>query len=195
MRAGLFLLLLPALSVLGCADDTRTNTGDSQLHLLDLDGNRASLWQPGASATVALFVRSDCPISNRYALKVRQLYQRFYPRGVEFFLIYVHPNEATEEIRAHLEEFRFPCLALRDPFHTLVSATGARVTPEAAVFDGNRRMTYLGRIDDLYLEFGRSRSEATTDELAEALAATLAGQDVDDPYTTAVGCYIADLRK
>ena len=62
------------------------------------------------------------------------------------------------------------------------------------MFDGNRRMTYRGRIDDLYVDFGKSRPEATTHELADALSATLAGEDVVEPVTEAVGCYIGDLR-
>lgn len=163
--------------------------------LVDLDGRTRGLWQAGQDGpTVAIFARSDCPISNRYAPEVRRLYEVFHPRGVEFVLIFVDPRETSEAIRTHLKEYEYPCEALLDPEHQLVAATGATVTPEAVVFDGARRRVYRGRIDDLFVDFGKSRSEASTHDLEAAIAATLDGRPVTVPETKAVGCIIADLK-
>jgi hypothetical protein len=182
-----------AVGMLGCAENPAKPS--TKLQLLDLDGRPHDLWSAGANrVTVAVFTRTDCPISNRYAPDVCQLYETFHPRGVEFYLIYVDPREEADAIRAHLAEYEYPCPGLRDPKHTLVAATGVKVTPEAVVFDREHKQVYRGRIDDLFVDFGKSRSEASTHELEDALEATLAGKPVAEPVTQAVGCYIDDLN-
>ena len=164
--------------------------------LLDLDGRPFDLWHGNdeSKATVIVFTRSDCPISNRYAPTVQELYDKYQPRGLRFFLIYVDPQEDAELIRKHLKEFGYPCQALRDPAHSLVAVTGATVTPEAVLFNAQHEQVYRGRIDDWYSTFGQSRDEAMTHELADAIEATLANTPVDKPVTQAVGCAIGDLR-
>ena len=68
------------------------------------------------------------------------------------------------------------------------------MTPEAVVFDADRKIAYRGRIDDLNADLGNARSAATKHDLADAIEATLAGQPVAEPVTKAVGCYIEDLK-
>lgn len=182
-----------ALVLIGCAKNV--DRPPLTLQLLDLDDQPRELWQPDREGlTVVIFTRTDCPISNRYAPDVRELYERFHPRGVEFYLVYVDPRETPDAIRAHLTEYEYPCPALRDPEHALVAATGVTVTPEAVVFDTDQRITYRGRIDDLNAELGTARSAASQHDLADAIEATLAGKPVAEPVTKAVGCYIEDLK-
>jgi Redoxin len=169
----------------------------SSTALLAIDGRPFDLWQNegnDAASTVVVFTRTDCPISNRYAPTVKKLHEAFQPRGVRFYLVYVDPKEGPDEIRRHLKEFDYPCPGLRDPSHSFIASTGATVTPEAVVFDAAREVVYRGRIDDLYAGYGEARDEATTHELADAIAATLAGQPVAQSVTEAVGCPISDLQ-
>jgi hypothetical protein len=164
------------------------------LMLVDLDGNEIDVWGDGAAkATVAVFLRSDCPISNRYAPELRRLHDEFAPQGVRFLMVYVDPRETVEEIRSHREEYDDPGEAVRDPTHALVKLTGASVTPEAVVFDQQLQRIYRGRIDDQFVELGKSRATATRHDLEEAIRATLAGETVAEAETDAVGCYIEDL--
>ena len=114
--------------------------------------------------------------------------------GSNSCLIYVDPRETPEAIRTHLKEYEYPCEAFLDPEHQLVAATRATVTPEAVVFDAQRKRVYRGRIDDLFVDFGKSRSEASTHDLEDAILATLDGRPVAEPETKAVGCIIADLK-
>jgi hypothetical protein len=147
-------------------------------------------------ASVFVFTRTDCPISNRYAPEVERIRSRFASRGVSFWLVYVDPDEGAAAIREHLQEYGYSWGALRDPEHALVAHTGARVTPEAAVFvpePGGARMVYRGRIDDRYVDFGKSRAEASTHDLERKLETILAGEAVSLTTTRAVGCFIADL--
>lgn len=197
LRLGWGFLVAAALLSAGCARENpdRSALDFDSIRLVDIDGQPRGMWPAeGTGVTVVVFTRSDCPISNRYAPDIRRLYEQFHPRGVEFYLVYVDPQETPDAIRSHLKEFEYPCRALRDPDHRLVAATGATVTPEAVVFAADHRIAYRGRIDNLFDDLGSSRSEATTHDLADAIEATLAGKPVAEPATTAVGCIIADLK-
>jgi hypothetical protein len=188
------LVALVLCSVVSCAKNDTASLSLSTIRLLDLDGQPFDLWQNSRSATVILFARTDCPISNRLAPEIRRLYEVYQPRGVDFYLVYVDPLEGSEVIRKHLEEFHYPCPGLRDPTHTLVARCGATVTPEAVVFNQNRDMIYRGRVNDQYVDFGQARTEPTTHDLADAIESTLSGRSVSDPRTKAIGCLIKDLK-
>ena len=198
LRHGVGFLLLACLGGLlpACYGP---NTGNAEasgepVFLLDLSGRRIEpLEQSEAAATVFLFLRTDCPISNRYAPEIRRLHDRFVPSGVEFWMIYPDPDEPLPAIRQHLADFEYPGRAARDPEHALVEKTQATVTPEAAVF-AEGELAYLGRIDNRYVDFGKTRAAATTHDLADALVAILEGRPVPEPRTTAVGCFISDLK-
>lgn len=197
MRSNFFSCFELACALLAAAGIVAlaAGRGRESVELVDLAGKPRGLWQAGQDGPViVIFTRSDCPISNRYGPEVRRLYEKFHPLGVEIYLIYVDPRETADAIRSHLKEYEYPCPALRDPEHQLAITTGATVTPEAVVFDTTRRVVYRGRIDDQIVDFGKSRSAATTHDLEEAIAAALEGRPVTEPVTKAVGCYIADLK-
>jgi hypothetical protein len=163
--------------------------------VLDLAGRVVDpLDQPGMRATVLIFVRTDCPIANRYVPEIRRLRDEFEPRRVAFRLVYLDAAEPVETIRAHLHRYRYDIVALRDPRHVLVELTGARATPEAAVFTPDRRMVYRGRIDDRYVDFNKVRRSPTRHDLQDVLALLVTGARVQPRITDAVGCFIADLR-
>lgn len=163
--------------------------------LFDLDGRPIDpLDTTDVEATVIVFVRTDCPISNRYAPEVRRLRESFARRGIAFWLVFVDPGESAEAIRAHLREYDYGVEALRDSDHLFVELAGARVTPEAAVFGSDRELLYRGRIDDRYSGFGQVRPGATSRDLERALVAILSGEKPSPSTTDAIGCYIADLR-
>jgi peroxiredoxin len=167
----------------------------SALKLVDLDGKPVDLTKSSEGRVhVAVFTRTDCPVSNQFAPEVRGLYEKLHSQGADIFLIYVDPNEKPEAIRKHLQEYEYPCAGLRDPDHTLVAQTGATVTPEAVVFDRDWRITYRGRINNEYAEVGKSRTTSIQHDLQKAIEATLAGQPIAEPLTRAVGCYIGDLK-
>ncbi len=173
----------------GCGSDS------SGLNLVSLSGERVDPLAAGDPASVFLFMRSDCPIANRYAPELRRLHEAFSPRGVRFWLVYVDPQEEADSIQRHAEEYQVPGEILRDSHHDLVRLTGARVTPEAAVFDAGGRLVYRGRIDDRYPDFGKARAKPNRRDLKLALESVLQGDPVAEPETRAVGCFIADLAR
>jgi hypothetical protein len=165
--------------------------------LRDLNGTPVELFKPapGTKAVVLIFVSVECPISNRYAPEVRRLYDRFSAENVAFYTVYPNPAESDAAIRTHLKEYGFPPAVLLDPRQELAKFAGASITPEAVVYDTQRRRVYRGRIDDRYVSLGLERPKATRYDLEEALTATLAGRQVAAETTQAVGCYIADFAR
>src|SRR5260370_136405 len=76
-----------------------TSLNTSALKLLDLDGKLVDLRKSGEGRVhVAVFTRSDCPVSNQLAPEIRSLYEKLHPQGVDFYLIYVDPSEKPEAI-------------------------------------------------------------------------------------------------
>jgi peroxiredoxin len=169
----------------------------NKVALVDLEGRPVDpLKADGWKAVVFLFVGTDCPISNRYAPEVRRLYGKFHAVGVAFWLVYPDPDESTEAIRRHVKEHSYAMGVLCDRGHALVKLTGARVTPEAAVFvprGQQPEMVYRGRIDDWYVDFGKARPAPTSHDLEQSLEAVVEGKAVRNRTVPAVGCSIPDL--
>jgi hypothetical protein len=165
------------------------------VRLPDLRGQLVDPLQtsPDTKATVVLFVSVDCPVSNRYAPEVIRLHDRFAAQGIAFWVVYPNPAESAATITRHLEDFRYPARALRDPSHAFVKAAGISMTPEAAVYDRERRLIYRGRIDDRYVNIGLERPAPTKRDLEEVLTAVVSGAPVTPRMTQAVGCYVADF--
>ncbi|HUL15254.1 MAG TPA: redoxin domain-containing protein [Terriglobales bacterium] len=142
---------------------------------------------------VLLFIRTDCPVSNRYAPTIRQL-SAAYAAQARFWLVYPDKDESPAAIRTHDHDYGYTLSALRDPEHILVKLAGATITPEAAVFATDGHLVYHGRIDNWFVDFGRKRAAPTIHDLKKAIEAAVAGQPATLPTQHAVGCYIADLN-
>ncbi|MFQ5738841.1 MAG: redoxin domain-containing protein [Acidobacteriota bacterium] len=195
-RWGVSCLLFLALGLATVTASCQEGPTAAGVRLLDLKGREVRPLQlaTGAEATVFLFTRADCPISNRYAPEVERLFEKFSPHGVAFYLVYLDREEPTKVIRQHVRDYGYRTGVLRDPEHRLADLTGAEVTPEAAVFVKGGKMVYRGRIDDRYVDFGRARAEPRRRDLELALEDIMGGRPVKISRTRAVGCFIADLR-
>ncbi|CAN5392307.1 hypothetical protein BH11PLA2_BH11PLA2_23450 [soil metagenome] len=185
--------------VMGCAPQTSVDQGPEAgpvlPGLLNLDGQPLDLGSLHQSPlTVFLFTRTDCPISNRCAPEICRLCEKYQPRGVRFYLVYVDAHQSPDEIRRHLHDYGYPCPGLRDVKHKLVTTCNATATPEAVVWNRERATVYQGRVNDLYMELGKPRAEATTHDLADAIDAALTSRPITTPLTRAIGCPIADLK-
>ena len=61
-----------------------------------------------AKARVLLFVRTDCPLTNRYAPELQRISQEFGQRGVTFWLVYPGKTELDKDITAQVNEYHLP---------------------------------------------------------------------------------------
>jgi thiol-disulfide isomerase/thioredoxin len=162
--------------------------------VIDIHGSTDELLAQGRGKVLVLvFVRTDCPISNRYAPLLQEMSKK-YGQQASFRLVFPDRTESSDKIRHYLQEYSYQLPAIRDLDHALVKRTMAKATPEAAVFDAKGELVYHGRIDNLYEHIGQSRRTATTHELAEAIEAARKGLNPSVSVTEAVGCFISDLE-
>ena len=106
------------VAALACSSPS-TEPAIEPFTLPDLDGNEIDPRHAGEEASVFVFTRTDCPISNRYAPEVRKLREKFAPRGVGFWLVYLDRDQEVAEVRAHMEEYGYPFGAVLDLDHEL----------------------------------------------------------------------------
>ena len=151
------------------------------------------LASPGIVALI--FVRTDCPIANRYAPTIRALFEKHAPRGVRFVLVYPDADATPEAIAKHERDYNLPLAVLRDPKHEWVARTGVSVTPEVAVFDATRHIAYRGRIDDRFPLLGVARDEAGVRDLDLALEALERNEAPPSSSEPAIGCPIPELSQ
>jgi hypothetical protein len=164
-------------------------------HSLGLDGHALNpLQEDNEKVLVLVFVRRDCPISSRYAPTIQRI-SKLYADSASFWLVFPDKSESEQTIRKYLQDYGYTLPALRDPEHELVKLSRVQVTPEAAVFDRNRKLIYDGRIDDWYRYPGGSRPAPTTHDLDDAVRAAIAGKSLDkNSEVRGVGCFISDLE-
>jgi len=161
---------------------------------LDLTGRSVNPFAMAAGKPLVLiFVRTDCPVSNRYAPTIQALSRKY--SGLAFIaLVYPDKAETPSAIEKHLHDYKYNGAALRDTQHSLVQASQVEITPEAAVFDGNGELLYHGRIDNWYKDFGHARPAPTTHELDDAIQAALKSPHAAPASVPGIGCYISDLQ-
>lgn len=193
--AGATLLLL---AVFGCdsASRPRGSSLDGALTAVtDLDGRPIDPLSDTdkTKAAVFIFVSTECPISNQYMPEIGRLHQKFGDKGVSFWLVNPNPDESAKSIRDHMTKFSYPCPVLLDHSKVLARKANVQVTPEAAVFRPGAGLAYHGRINNRYVEFGKTRPAATQHDLENVLEAVLAGSTVKMAPRPAVGCRIAGL--
>ena len=121
---------------------------------------------------------------------LREMYKA---RGVEFLGVHIDPRLTSEEVVSHAKEYKIQYALTIDKSHRLVSALGAKITPEVFVLNRSGAVVYRGRVDDTYVEIGVRRSRVTKHDLADAIEATLIGKKPKVERTEAVGCIIPKL--
>ncbi len=180
-----------------------TAAQEPKISLPDLAGRSVNPFAPfgddSIKAVVFIFLRTDCPISNRYAPEIQRLQREFASRQIRFYLIYPTADETVAAIEKHLTDYGYERgQILRDPRHELVKLTGATVTPEAVVFVRNPngfQAIYRGRIDDRVVAFGKQRPQANERDLEKVLLAAGKKEAVKFTERAAIGCYISKLNE
>ena len=183
MTATLFAALL-----LAAAPATTGQIDPALLATTDIDG--VSVDGRLHRATVVVFLKTGCPIANYYHPTMQRLADELASENVLLLQVHATGSVTAQAATAHREEYDVAGHVVVDPDQTLARALQAEVTPEAFVILPSGRVTYRGRIDDIYVGFGRRRQVASEATLADAVAATLAGDPVKNAVTKPIGCRI-----
>jgi peroxiredoxin len=131
-------------------------------------------------AVVVVFLSTVCPYARYFAAHLRELDERYGPRGVVF--LGVNPNrwETKDEVKEHAQQDGYAFPMIKDEHHAIADLLGARATPEAFLLDSDGKLRYRGWV--------KSRQESP--DLQHALDAVLEDRPVHRPETKAFGCAI-----
>lgn len=157
-------------------------------NLPGVDGQKHSLDQyKDAKVIVMVFTCNHCPVAVAYEDRLVALDRKYSSQGVKFIAVNVNkmPADRLDKMqeRAKAKGFAFPYLF--DESQKIGHDFGAKVTPHIFVLDQNRKVAYVGAIDD-----NMKAGEVKTHYLSDAIDALLAGKSPSKQETKAVGCSI-----
>jgi peroxiredoxin len=180
--AAALALALPALAAPAIGSPAPAFT------LTTLDGGVFSLDQAARShkAVVVMFIATQCPYSNAYNDRMRDMAASYGKQGILFLGINSNKTEPAEETRAHARKHGLAFAIAKDPDNKVADLYGARHTPEIFVVDPQGVLRYHGRIDENY----EDASKVASPDLKNALDALLAGKPIARAETKAFGCSI-----
>ncbi|HWB20114.1 MAG TPA: redoxin family protein [Phycisphaerales bacterium] len=182
-------------------ETTFSNNSDERMRMerapdiecVDASGSQCHpLRNADGRANCVMFLMTDCPICNTYAPEIARIIDAYSRNTIHFSIVYVDDHISTQKARTHAKDHGLSATILLDDSHQLSKAVGATVAPEVAVVSADGDILYRGRIDDLYVDYGKKRMTASTHELRDALDAIGSGHTVSVARTTAVGCYIPE---
>ena len=141
-------------------------------------------------ALVAVFIATDCPVANYFQPTLRRLGKKYAERGVRFVMLHPDPTVSVPMARKHAKEYSLKAPVVRDPEFQVARRLEAEFTPEAFLIDRSGKVHYRGRINDLYVDWGKKRRAPRREDLDLAIGEFLAGKKISQPKTKPVGCYI-----
>jgi peroxiredoxin/mono/diheme cytochrome c family protein len=150
-----------------------------------------------AKLVVVAFLGVECPLSKLYAPKLVKLAAEYEAKGVKVIGIDPNRQDAVTEMAAFAKEHELNFPLLKDLNNKLADEVGAARVPQVFVLDGERAVRYAGRIDDQYgfdTGSGYAKTNVSRHDLTSALDELLAGKDVSQPQTKALGCLIGRVR-
>ena len=161
-----------------------------RLELQSPSGDRlafAELLGADGRAVCFAFLHPACPLAQEYAPVLGQLAAEFAAEGIRFVGV-VCEFDDPGEIEVYRSDFKIPFPIGLDPDFRLAEALDVTVTPEVVLVDRDRRVRYAGRIDDRYKIRGVMSPGTPDAELREAILDLVAGREIGNPCTKAVGC-------
>jgi hypothetical protein len=184
--SALIILAILALTPPRCASQTPS----APVPIKNTYGHRLNLFGQNSKVAVLFFITNDCPITNSYIPEINRIVASYEPRKIAFYAVYTDPTLSIPAIRRHAHEFGLHIPLISDTAHDLVHKVGATVTPEVAVLERGGKLVYLGRIDNLYVDFGKRRPAPTQRYLRQALDAVLIGKPAAISNVNPIGCAI-----
>lgn len=191
------LLMLPLAAWAGKYNKT-LSIGDVAPAWQDLpgvDGAQHSLADlADKQVVVAVFTCNSCPYAVDYEDRLIEFARRHSGPESRVALVAINVNRVEEDQlpamkqRAQEKGFNFPYIY--DESQDIARRFGALRTPEFYVLDQQRRVVYMGAMDDA-ADVGKVRLKY----LDDAVAATLAGKQVPLLETPPIGCAIRYVRE
>jgi peroxiredoxin len=195
MNRGIALFIALGLALTPYLAGAEKDASALNFTLKDTAGKHVSLADfKDKKAVAVVFIGTECPLVNLYALRLRELHDEFAKEGVQLIGVNSNSQDSAEAVAAHAKKHNLPFPVLKDADHKVADLFKAERTPEVHLLDGKRKVVYRGRIDDQY-GIGFQRPAPTRRDLVEAIKELLAGQPVSVAKTEAPGCFIGREKK
>jgi len=154
------------------------------------DGQKHSLADFKDKEVVVLaFTCNSCPYATDHEGRIGALHKRFADDG-KGVVIAINPNQVTTDLlpamKTRAESRGLKYLYLHDPTQQVAKSYGATYTPEFVVLNKDRKVVYLGAMDDS----PELKKPVTKKYVEDAIAAALAGKIPEVTETPSVGCLV-----
>jgi peroxiredoxin len=142
---------------------------------------------------VVLFTCNSCPIANDYENRINAFAKKYSTAESKVALVAINvniiPEDRLDKMKVRAEKKKYPFVYLYDETQKIAKDFGANYTPEFFVLDKNRKVIYMGAMDDRSNE-----EEAKVSFLDAAVESALKGEKAPKGETLARGCAIRFKR-
>ncbi|ASV77079.1 Alkyl hydroperoxide reductase and/or thiol-specific antioxidant family (AhpC/TSA) protein [Thermogutta terrifontis] len=140
-----------------------------------------------AKLIVLVFTCNHCPVAKAYEDRLIALQKDYKDKGVQVIAVNVNniPEDRLDRMKERAKEKGFNFPYIYDSSQKMGHDYGARVTPHVFVLDSERKIAYIGAIDD-----NMDPAKVKKHYLRDALDALLDGKSPPVAETKAFGCTI-----
>lgn len=191
----LAVFTLTAFTTAPVNDGYKVGDYATDFELKNIDGEMVSLANfDEAKGFIVIFTCNTCPYAVKYEDRIIALDKKYASKGYPVIAIMpnnpeVQPGDGMEAMktRAASKGFTFPYLF--DDGQKIYPQYGATKTPHVFVLqktENGNQVKYIGAIDDNY----KDPEAVNTKYVEDAVDALLAGKEVPETSTRAIGCSI-----
>jgi peroxiredoxin len=193
LRTLLVLCLLPAASLSGQFNKT-ISVGDAVPAWKDLpgtDGKNHSLADHADKVVVVVFTCNSCPVAESYEDRVIAFAEKYRDKVVVVAInVNTIPDDRLDAMKKRAAKKRFPFEYLYDETQKIAHDYGATFTPEFFVLTKDRKVAYMGAMDD------KTKADEVKEKYLEAAVdAVLKGDKPGKVETVAHGCLVRYKRR
>lgn len=194
---GLCVVALAASAEAGKYNPT-LSIGDKAPAWKDLpgtDGRKHSLSDlKEKRAVVVVFTCNSCPYATDYEDRIIAFAKKYAGPDDDVAVVAINvntvPADRFEKMKERAAAKGFPYPYLYDETQQIAKEYGAVFTPEFFVLDQDRRVVFMGGMDD-----NSQTDQVTKHYLEPAVQATLSGKKPEITETPAIGCRIRYARR
>jgi peroxiredoxin len=164
-------------------------------NLEGVDGKRHSLADlADKDVVVVVFISNSCDVATAYEDRILAFSKKFAQPAGRVALVAINvntiPDDRLDKMKARAEAKGFDFPYLYDDTQKIGKAFGAAFTPEFFVLDRQRKVVYMGGMDD-----NSQAADVKTNYLDPAVEAALAGKQPATAEEPAIGCRIRYARE
>lgn len=164
--------------------------------LKNVDGKMISLSDyPNAKGFLVTFTCNTCPFAVMYEDRFINFHNKFADKG--YPVIAINPNDpivksgdSFSAMKVRAQEKSFPFAYLFDEGQQVYPQFGATRTPHVYLLDANRKVRYIGALDDN----AQDASAVTINYVENAITKMEKGLEPNPAFTKAIGCSIKVQR-